>query len=83
MIYPILSSRDINQDDPGGCQLMDTFAVFIQLCLATIAFSTLLLKRHREKPQRPLPIYLMDISKQVIGSIFVHFKCDMCLYIWS
>lgn len=60
MAHPMsLLPRDPSQDDGvdvGGCKLMDSFAVFIQLCLATIAFSTLIIKRHREKPQRPLRI---------------------------
>lgn len=48
-----------NDDDDAeaGCKLMDAFAIFIQLCLAAAAFSTLIIKRHREHPQRPVRIW--------------------------
>lgn len=47
-----------DQDDAeAGCKLMDAFAIFIQLCLAAAAFSTLIIKRHREHPQRPVRIW--------------------------
>lgn len=44
-------------DPQGGCELMDTFGIMVQLCLAATAFSTLIVKRQREKPQRPLRIW--------------------------
>lgn len=44
-------------DPQAGCQLMDGFGIFIQLCLATTAFSTLIFKRQREQPQRPIRIW--------------------------
>ncbi|KAI8084899.1 vacuolar membrane protein-domain-containing protein [Halteromyces radiatus] len=72
----ILITRDPSQDDgnidPGGCKLMDSFGIFIQLCLATVAFSTLLIKRQREKPQRPLRIWSLDVSKQLVGGVVIH-----------
>ncbi|ORX50860.1 hypothetical protein DM01DRAFT_1337458 [Hesseltinella vesiculosa] len=67
--------RDPTQDSPpqtGQCELMDSFGIFIQLCLAAAAFSTLLIKRHREKPRRPLRIWFLDVSKQLVGSILIH-----------
>jgi hypothetical protein len=36
---------------------LDSFAIVIQVCLATIAFSTLIIKRQRENPQRPVRIW--------------------------
>lgn len=45
------------QDQDSGCKLMDGFGIFIQLCLATTAFSTLIFKRQREQPQRPIRIW--------------------------
>ncbi|KII95262.1 hypothetical protein PLICRDRAFT_208245 [Plicaturopsis crispa FD-325 SS-3] len=33
---------------------------------------SLVLKRHREKPKRPWRIWLFDVSKQVVGQMFVH-----------
>lgn len=48
----------IDDDDAeAGCKLMDSFAIFIQLCLAAAAFSTLIIKRQREQPQRPVRIW--------------------------
>ncbi|OAD04594.1 hypothetical protein MUCCIDRAFT_122899, partial [Mucor lusitanicus CBS 277.49] len=54
------------------CQLMDGFGIFIQLCLATTAFSTLIFKRQREQPQRPIRIWALDVSKQLAGGIMIH-----------
>ncbi|CAG8604144.1 16122_t:CDS:2, partial [Acaulospora morrowiae] len=55
-----------------NCVLVDKFAIFIQILLGTIAFSTLIYKRHRERPQRPLSIWAYDVSKQIIGAIIIH-----------
>ena len=51
------------EDDPNqsGCKLLDSFAIVIQVCLATIAFSTLIIKRQRENPQRPVRIWQVVI----------------------
>jgi hypothetical protein len=38
-----------------------------QFMLFVFAFGSLMLKRHREKPQRELRIWGMDVSKQVRG----------------
>ncbi|GAB5591042.1 hypothetical protein Unana1_05942 [Umbelopsis nana] len=56
----------------AGCKLLDSFAIVIQICLATIAFSTLIIKRQRENPQRPVRIWAFDVSKQVVGGIVIH-----------
>lgn len=66
----ILSKRADSDDIP--CQLMDNFAVGVQLLLAVIALSSLLIKRHREKPRRPFLIWCFDASKQAFGGAFVH-----------
>ncbi|KAI8385701.1 vacuolar membrane protein-domain-containing protein [Blakeslea trispora] len=59
-------------DSEAGCQLLDSFAIFVQIVLASLAFSTLYIKRQRESPQRPLLIWLLDVSKQLIGGGIVH-----------
>ncbi|KAG2195994.1 hypothetical protein INT47_011499 [Mucor saturninus] len=61
-----------NQDDGAGCKLLDSFAIFVQLVLATLAFSTLYIKRQRESPQRPLFIWSFDVSKQLLGGGVIH-----------
>ncbi|RHZ68931.1 hypothetical protein Glove_292g51 [Diversispora epigaea] len=59
-------------NDDNNCVLLDKFAIFVQIVLAAIALSTLIYKRHRERPQRPLRIWLYDVSKQVIGACMMH-----------
>eukprot|EP00834_Sanchytrium_tribonematis_P006124 NODE_424_length_7676_cov_0.895209.p4 type:complete len:220 gc:universal NODE_424_length_7676_cov_0.895209:4568-5227(+) len=54
------------------CHLLDGFAILIQGFLALLAFSSLIIKRHKEIPRRPLLIWLMDTSKQAFGASFVH-----------
>ncbi|KAI9020244.1 vacuolar membrane protein-domain-containing protein, partial [Phycomyces nitens] len=66
-----------------GCKLMDGFAIFIQLCLATAAFSTLVLKRQREKPQRPVRIWAFDVSKQLVGGIVIHSLNVVAAYVFG
>ncbi|KAI8331008.1 vacuolar membrane protein-domain-containing protein [Chlamydoabsidia padenii] len=72
----LLITRQPGQDDgsvdPGGCKLMDSFGIFIQLCLAAAAFSTLLIKRQREQPRRPIRTWSLDVSKQLVGGIVIH-----------
>ncbi|KAF9147614.1 hypothetical protein BG015_010719 [Linnemannia schmuckeri] len=76
-----LSSRAVPDDEgstapppqPGGtCELMSSFAIFVQLLLATIAFSTLIFKRSKERPMRPLKVWLYDVSKQIVGGVVIH-----------
>ncbi|KAF9142111.1 hypothetical protein BGX30_003364 [Mortierella sp. GBA39] len=76
-----LSSRAL-PDDEGSttappqtgstCELMSSFAIFVQLLLATIAFSTLIFKRSKERPMRPLKVWLYDVSKQIVGGVVIH-----------
>ena len=72
----IASSDDGNSSDPGAengeCQLLGPFAIFIQAALGGLALLSLVFKRWRERPQRPLKIWGFDVSKQVVGSILLH-----------
>ncbi|MCJ1430657.1 hypothetical protein MMC27_000007 [Xylographa pallens] len=56
----------------GECQLLGPFAIFIQAALGGLALLSLVYKRWRERPQRPLKIWGFDVSKQVVGSILLH-----------
>ncbi|EFX01731.1 fk506-binding protein [Grosmannia clavigera kw1407] len=56
----------------GECRLMGPFAIFVQLGLGSLALLSLVFKRWRERPQRPLKIWFFDASKQVFGSVLVH-----------
>lgn len=44
-------------DGDEGCKLLDSFAIVVQVSLATTALLTLVYKRWRERPQRPVPIW--------------------------
>jgi hypothetical protein len=59
-------------DSQGECQLMGPFALIIQAALGGLALLSLVYKRWRERPQRPLKIWFFDVSKQVFGSVLVH-----------
>lgn len=43
--------------DDEGCKLLDSFAILVQLTLATTALITLFYKRSRERPQRPVIVW--------------------------
>ena len=56
----------------GDCELLGSFAIFVQLALGALALLALVYKRWRERPQRPVKIWFFDVSKQVFGSVLVH-----------
>ncbi|KAI8577875.1 hypothetical protein K450DRAFT_249672 [Umbelopsis ramanniana AG] len=59
-------------DPDAGCKLLDGFAIIIQILLASSALATLVVKRARERPQRPVNIWLLDVGKQFSGAIVIH-----------
>lgn len=56
----------------GECRLLGPFALLVQLALGGLALLSLVYKRWRERPQRPLKIWSFDVSKQVFGSVLLH-----------
>lgn len=55
------------------CTLInDSFGILVQLFLLIAAVSTLVYKRHREKPQRPWIIWIFDSSKQAFAGSLQH-----------
>ncbi|KAL8943445.1 MAG: hypothetical protein Q9216_001083 [Gyalolechia sp. 2 TL-2023] len=56
----------------GECQLLGEASIFIQGALGGLALLSLVYKRWRERPQRPLKIWFFDVSKQVVGSVLLH-----------
>ena len=55
------------------CKLLGgAFAYFIQLLLGVMALSALFVKRCRERPQRPLKVFLYDASKQALIALVAH-----------
>lgn len=58
--------------ESGECHLLGSFALVIQGSLGLLALLSLVYKRWRERPQRPLKIWAFDASKQVVGSMLLH-----------
>jgi hypothetical protein len=54
------------------CSLLGPFALLIQGALGILALMSLVFKRWREHPRRPLKVWSFDVSKQVVGSILLH-----------
>ncbi|KAK4136324.1 hypothetical protein BT67DRAFT_374730 [Trichocladium antarcticum] len=61
-----------NNNNNNECSLLGPFAIFVQLALGALALLSLVYKRWRERPQRPVRIWFFDASKQVFGSVLVH-----------
>ena len=66
------SSNDPPGAANGECKLLGPFAIIIQAALGGLALLSLVYKRWRERPQRPVKIWAFDASKQVVGSILLH-----------
>jgi len=73
---PALSVGIASSDSPDGgdgeCHLFGSFSILIQGALGALALLSLVYKRWRERPQRPVKIWAFDVSKQVVGSILLH-----------
>jgi hypothetical protein len=59
-------------EENGECELLGPFAILVQGALGVLALLSLVYKRWRERPQRPLKVWSFDVSKQVVGSVLVH-----------
>lgn len=64
--------NDPDSPQNGECQLLGPFSLLIQAALGGLALLSLVYKRYRERPQRPLKIWAFDVSKQVFGSAMLH-----------
>ncbi|KAF2455237.1 Vaculolar membrane protein-domain-containing protein [Lineolata rhizophorae] len=60
------------EEDDGECHLLGPFALLVQGALGVLALTSLVYKRWRETPRRPLKIWWFDVSKQVFGSVLIH-----------
>ncbi|KAI0009775.1 vacuolar membrane protein-domain-containing protein [Xylariaceae sp. FL0662B] len=67
-----MATSGITAGGDGECRLLGPFALFVQLALGALALLSLVYKRWRERPQRPVKIWFFDVSKQVFGSVLVH-----------
>lgn len=63
---------DPDDESSGECKLLGPFAILVQGALGALALLSLVFKRWRERPQRPLKVWSFDASKQVVGSILLH-----------
>lgn len=68
----IAAGSPMAADNPTECRLLGSFAILVQLALGGLALLSLVYKRWRERPQRPVKIWFFDASKQVFGSVLVH-----------
>jgi hypothetical protein len=58
--------------DRHSCRLLGPTALVVQALMGVLVILSLVYKRHREKPTRPWRIWLFDVSKQIVGQMFVH-----------
>lgn len=57
------------------CQLVGgIFAILVQVCLAFVCITTLVIKRLQEVPRRDWFVWFLDATKQGLGSSFGHFS---------
>lgn len=68
--------EELQEKEPGAengeCRLLGPFALMIQAGLGVLALLSLVWKRQRERPRRPVKVWLFDVSKQVFGSVLLH-----------
>ncbi|TFK43821.1 Vaculolar membrane protein-domain-containing protein [Crucibulum laeve] len=69
---PDLGPLDDYPVDKRSCQLLGPTALVVQALMGVFVILSLVYKRHRETPKRPWRIWLFDVSKQVVGQMFVH-----------
>lgn len=68
---PVLNTG--TTDDDGKCELIGTFSLMTQAILGMLCLSSLLIKRFYEYPiRRTWPVWIFDVSKQLIGALGVH-----------
>ncbi|KAL4800057.1 vacuolar membrane protein-domain-containing protein [Aspergillus venezuelensis] len=75
---PAASYTPMSSDSPGDdggngeCRLLGPFSLLVQASLGLLALLSLVYKRWRERPQRPVKVWAFDASKQVFGSSMLH-----------
>lgn len=75
-------SPDGPQDKTSGeCSLLGPFALVVQAALGVLALLSLVFKRWRERPRRPVKVWFFDVSKQVVGTALLHvFNIAMSMF---
>ncbi|PFH51345.1 hypothetical protein AMATHDRAFT_142890, partial [Amanita thiersii Skay4041] len=69
---PTLASEKSPLIDQPSCQLLGPTALVVQALMGVLVILSLVYKRHRESPVRPWRIWLFDVSKQIVGQLFIH-----------
>ncbi|KAF2670757.1 hypothetical protein BT63DRAFT_477356 [Microthyrium microscopicum] len=69
----LTGNKDGPKKEHAECKLLGQFAILIQAALGGLALLSLVWKRWREKPRRPVLVWFFDVSKQVVGSFMLHF----------
>jgi len=65
-----------------GCKLLGTISAYlVQIGLGFIAILSLAIKFKCEKEKRIFKVWILDVSKQIIGSFFAHFLNMLFAYI--
>ncbi|KAJ2775435.1 hypothetical protein IWQ56_000073 [Coemansia nantahalensis] len=59
-------------DEVFSCRLVGPFSILVQVLVGTLGFSTLVIKRHFERPRRRWLVWGFDVSKQVAGGTVMH-----------
>lgn len=71
--YSPAGSGTASDGEGGGeCRLLGPFSLLVQAALGALALLSLVFKRWRERPQRPVKVWAFDVSKQVFGSSMLH-----------
>ncbi|KAI5960648.1 uncharacterized protein KGF55_004541 [Candida pseudojiufengensis] len=69
----LYTSSKNNHQENNGCELIGTFSLLTQALLGLLCLSSLILKRFYEYPiRRTWPVWIFDVSKQLIGALGVH-----------
>lgn len=68
----IFRKLEEEKKDENKCEMFGGLGILIQTLLGAAALCILILKRYLEKPRRPWKIWWYDVSKQIIGALFMH-----------
>ena len=71
--FDVLSKPPLLAPEGGKCELIGTFSLITQGLLGVLCLSSLIAKRAYEYPmRRTWPVWMFDVSKQLIGALGVH-----------
>ncbi len=78
----MVSWQEFSWWDVQECKLITGgFAIVVQMLLGTMAVLSLFIKRHRERPQRPLDVWVLDALKQCLAAGIAH-VANICIAVY-